>query len=154
MSERNAMRRALAAVALQSLLTLAIGCVDLTPLRERDFDRVTLEQLEASSETDESAVLEGVEGLIDRRLAEPGSVELDLVLEGLVALKTQRRVEAFDVVARCARSDPHEDARYVAVETLHTLAPERARDVLESIANTDASGLVRGHALEILEKKG
>lgn len=143
--------QSLARLALSFVLLFfpGLACVSLDPLREQRFDEVTIETLEKAAGSDESAVHEGVLGLIRLRLESPESVDLDSALEALVCLRDTARPTAFDLLARCAREDTAEEVRFVALDALMACDAARAQTVFAEIATSDPSSLVREHCTEL-----
>lgn len=138
------------------LLAFAVsGCVSLDSIRERDFDAVTIRQVEVAAGSGDRTVHEGLVALLEHRLAEPRSVSLDLTLETLVSLMNSDRADSRSVVRavrRCATDDPNEEVRYLALDVLSRREGPDARAMLESIHSRDASDLVREHASELLSE--
>lgn len=145
------MRQLRPSVAVLVVLSTALtGCVDLTPLREQNYRKVTLLQIETAADADDHAVFAGLVGLLEARLEEPGRIDLDHALEALASLMEQDRPEAFVTVGRCARLDPEEDVRYMSLDVLAELDPVGARRLLGDVERDDPSSLVREHASELL----
>lgn len=135
-------------VALGGVSALC-GCVSLDPLREKNYDQVTMDTLEAAASSQESAVISGVEGLVETRLTTPETVALDVFLEAVVCLREQGGERAFNLLKRCAQSDVSDEARCVALDALWSLDNVRAASILEEAATSDSSALVREYARDL-----
>lgn len=139
------------AFLVAGLLGVAGGCISLDAIRQREYDRITIPQIEKAARSEDAEVLRGLESLLERRLDDPPAIDVDLALEALVSLMRAERTHAIGVVRRCALEDPDEECRYVALEVLARLAPHASRDTISAVAAGDGSDLVRDHARELLE---
>ena len=88
--------------------------------------------------------------LLVQRVEEPATLDLDETRRVLLELIDQRNEKALRILARCARDDPHEDVRLLALHAINRLESPYAAGVLMRASVNDPSQVVKRGAWEML----
>lgn len=133
-------------------LTCCAGCA--TDPEQEAGSLATTEALSATPTVAPEPEIDKLFELLVKRIEHSGALGLDETRQVLLKLTEQRHDKALGLLARCARDDPHEDVRLLALDAIHSLGSPQAAGLLMRASVNDPSQLVQRRAWELLLAEG